>query len=129
MTETVSELTKVARGGVAALLPCLAFLSTLGVSAYLLTTPLWWSGDSWGPSVIIGATVGLWGVLTSAVVLWSSRHEGRLSGVGLALAVLYAVPLVASPYGLAPFHLFTGPVLLVMVAAVVNDRRQFVESS
>ena len=110
-----------------ALLPCLALLASAGVSAYLLTTPLWWSGGSWGPSVLIGSTVGLWGVLASAVILWSSLHEGRLSCLGLALAALYAVPLVTSPYGLAPFHLFTGPVLLVLVAAVVNLRRKSVE--
>ena len=113
--------------GVVALLPYLALLSTSGISAFLLTTPLWWSAESWGASVTIGSTVGMVGVVASALVLWSSRHEGRLSGFGLTLAALYAIPLIVSPYGLAPFHLFTGPVLLVLVAAIVNHRRKFVE--
>ena len=108
-------------------LSAFALLSTSAISAFLITTPLWWDGGSWGPSVLIGSTVGLWGVLASAVILWSSLHQGRLSCLGLALAALYAVPLVTSPYGLAPFHLFTGPVLLALVAAIVNLRRKSVE--
>ncbi len=129
MKETEKSLTnKLAIGaGVVALIPYLALLSTSGISAFLLTTPLWWSAESWGASVTIGSTVGMVGVVASALVLWSSRHEGRRSGLGLALGGLYAIPLIVSPFGLAPFHLFTGPVLLVLVAAVVNHRRKFAE--
>ena len=89
---------------------CSVALSALFLAVPLasMTTPRapYWSA--------ILAPIGLIGVAAGAAVIWSDRHKGRWSLVGLALALLYLGASVAPPVFLTTAHWY-GPVALVLV--------------
>ena len=98
-----------------------ALLITTGLSLLFFTMPLWWdTEEGWGWPMVTG-TLGLLGVLSVGATLWSARHNKRMAGVGLVLALFYLAAVILFPWSLAPFIFFGGPALLVTGLAVANN--------
>ena len=97
-----------------------AMLWSLALSAVFLRA---WATSVEGSAGVIGASlsaIGLLGIISGIAIIWSDRHEGRGSWIGILFAVLYLGITFVPPLILVTLHLYGLPALMLLALSLWN---------